>query len=328
MASKFTDLSFLSTRKDVNASDFDLPAEFYTFIVKNDEIINLSKKLKEYSEKIPHFKYIRKQPDDLTHSCVFVPTKMELETLKTVVKNDCTCFKETITLNIKNFTMEEIFSSFIPNDVYHPFSFETIGHIAHFNLTDQFYDFKHKIGKIVLLKNPTIKTVINKVSNIENEFRNVSFEILAGINDFNVTIKENNCKFQFDYSKVYWNSRLESAHKLIVDLLIPNSLLLDITCGVGAFTIPAAKHHACLVAANDLNPFCFEFLKKNATLNKVDSRICAFNLDGHNFIDIIFRDIDKNKPLRTISGITLSALSKNVHIVINLPELSLTFLPT
>ena len=43
-----------------------------------------------------------------------------------------------------------------------PGSFETIGHIAHYNLTEQQESWKMIIGEITLLKCPNIKTVVNK----------------------------------------------------------------------------------------------------------------------------------------------------------------------
>ena len=61
-----------------------------------------------------------------------------------------------------------------------PTSFETIGHVAHVNLRNEYEPFKYKIAQIILDKNPIIKTVVNKVGNIESEFRTFKMELLAG----------------------------------------------------------------------------------------------------------------------------------------------------
>lgn len=61
-----------------------------------------------------------------------------------------------------------------------PSSFETIGHIAHLNLKDDVLDYKFVIGQVILDKNPKIKTVVNKVGTIENEFRVLPMEVIAG----------------------------------------------------------------------------------------------------------------------------------------------------
>ena len=74
------------------------------------------------------------------------------------------------------------------------------------------------IGQI-LLQLPNIKTVVNKTTSINNTYRNFAMEVLAGCNDFNVTVKENYVKFEFDFSKVYWNPRLSTEHERLVKLL-------------------------------------------------------------------------------------------------------------
>ncbi len=50
-------------------------------------------------------------------------------------------------------------------------------------------------------------------------------EVLAGDADFEAEVKENGCVFRLDYAKVYWNSRLETEHKRIVQSLNPVVLL-------------------------------------------------------------------------------------------------------
>lgn len=61
-----------------------------------------------------------------------------------------------------------------------PSSFEIAGHIAHVNLRSESLPYKYIIGKAIIDKNPRIKVVVNKVGNIENEFRTFPMEILAG----------------------------------------------------------------------------------------------------------------------------------------------------
>ncbi|KAF1740787.1 hypothetical protein MXB_4714, partial [Myxobolus squamalis] len=84
----------------------------------------------------------------------------------------------------------------------------------------------------------------------------------------------------------------------------------------------------CIVIANDLNPNCCEYLKKNAIINKVQSRICSYNLDGHEFISLIFRLIGNGEAIVTLEGNEICQFPKIIHIVLNLPELSLSFLPS
>ena len=61
-----------------------------------------------------------------------------------------------------------------------PSSFEIAGHIAHVNLRSESLPYKYLIGKAIIDKNPRIKVIVNKVGNIENEFRTFPMEIIAG----------------------------------------------------------------------------------------------------------------------------------------------------
>ena len=123
-------------------------------------------------------------------------------------------------LGYEHLSVEEVLRKVLPNGVEIPSSFEQVGHIAHLNLRDEVLPFKHTIGQVIIDKTPTIKTVVNKVGNIENEFRTFPMEVLAGDANFEVVIKESNARFAFDFRKVYWNSRLQMASISI--LLITN----------------------------------------------------------------------------------------------------------
>ena len=68
----------------------------------------------------------------------------------------------------------------LPDGVDVPSAFETVGHIAHFNLREEQLPFRHVIGAVCLDKNPAIKTVVRKVGEIESEFRVFEMELLAG----------------------------------------------------------------------------------------------------------------------------------------------------
>lgn len=80
-----------------------------------------------------------------------------------------------------------------------PSSFETIGHIAHLNLFPEHAPYKKLIGQVLLDKNPTIKTVVNKSEKLENVYRNPTLELLAGRPDFECELKEGNCEFKLDF---------------------------------------------------------------------------------------------------------------------------------
>ena len=83
-----------------------------------------------------------------------------------------------------------------------------------------------------------------------------------------ITQSESDCRFTFDFSRVYWNSRLHTEHARLVDMFQPHDLVADVFAGVGPFALPAAKK-GCAVLANDLNPESYKYL----TLNIKDNRV-------------------------------------------------------
>lgn len=83
-----------------------------------------------------------------------------------------------------------------------------------------------------------------------------------------VSQHEADCRFTFDFSEVYWNSRLHTEHSRLVEQFKPEDVVADVFAGVGPFAIPAAKK-GCGVFANDLNPNSFKYLSKNITDNRV-----------------------------------------------------------
>lgn len=93
-------------------------------------------------------------------------------------------------------------------------------------------------------------------------------EVLAGDPDFIVDVSESNCRFKFDFSQVYWNSRLHSEHERLVKRFKEDDVVADVFAGVGPFAVPAAKK-GCAVFGNDLNPNSAKYMLANSIENKV-----------------------------------------------------------
>ncbi|CAL1414472.1 unnamed protein product [Linum trigynum] len=164
------------------------------------------------------------------------------------------------------------------------YSYWSAGHIAHVNIHDELLPFKDVIAKVIYDKNhPRIRTIVNKVGSISNEFRVPKFEILAGDSDMVTEVKQYGATFKLDYGLVYWNSRLEHEHIRLVSQFRPGEIICDMFAGIGPFAIPAAQK-GCIVYANDLNPDSVRYLKINANVNKVDDLVIAFNMDARKFM--------------------------------------------
>ncbi|KAL8916316.1 MAG: hypothetical protein Q9208_008583 [Pyrenodesmia sp. 3 TL-2023] len=230
-----------------------------------------------------------------------------------------------------------------------PVGFSAVGHVAHLNLRDQYMPYKHLIAQVLMDKNPTIRTVINKIDEVgeENEFRTFRYEVLAGPDDLNVEVREQDCAFRFDYSKVYWNTRLNTEHRRLVSIFKPGEAVCDVMAGVGPFTVPAAKKRVW-VRANDLNPESYRSLVGNINKNKVSDFVRPFCSDGHSFIrqstaELLkssnkvtlhpktFRSArtSKSKPLVNHPAPEVLTEPKTFsHYILNLPATATTFLPS
>eukprot|EP00178_Gracilaria_changii_P013566 TRINITY_DN3829_c0_g3_i1.p1 TRINITY_DN3829_c0_g3~~TRINITY_DN3829_c0_g3_i1.p1 ORF type:complete len:484 (+),score=41.46 TRINITY_DN3829_c0_g3_i1:488-1939(+) len=177
-----------------------------------------------------------------------------------------------VRIDYSHWSIDAVLKELIPEGVTIPASFESIGHIAHLNLREEQLPFKNIIGQVMLGKlGPRITTIVNKLENTGGPYRTFAMEVLAGEHNLITSVKENGCTFSMDFSKVYWNSRLETEHRRIINSLREDDILADAFCGIGPFTIPAAKQKKCkTVYANDLNPSSVKYLRENVKLNRMD----------------------------------------------------------
>lgn len=211
--------------------------------------------------------------------------------------------------------------------------------IAHVNLREQFLPYKYLIGQVLLDKVVTVRTVINKTEDVgsNNVFRTFPYEILAGDNDMNVSTMESDCEFRFDFSKVYWNTRLNTEHTRIINKFKKGEAVCDAMAGVGPFACPAGKKEV-FVWANDLNPDCYTALSEAIKRNKVDDFVNSFCGDGREFIrrsaaDLpssrrkIYKKIrSKDKASSIVREEIFEEPSVFSHYVMNLPASAIEFL--
>lgn len=228
-----------------------------------------------------------------------------------------------------------------------PSGFAQAGHVAHLNLKEEFKKYGGLIGQVILDKNPKVETVVDKLDTIDTKFRTFKMHVIAGKDDLMVEQQESGCRFAFDFSKVYWNSRLSTEHERLVASFQPETAVGDVFAGVGPFALPAAKKNV-FVLANDLNPLSYEYLNQNVKLNSTQNFVKTFNDDGREFIRNSPRlmldwannvkKVEKKKPRKkrrvdpsnaTPTENDVESINIPMYIsnyVMNLPDSALTFL--
>ncbi|KAN0022569.1 hypothetical protein ACTFIU_004767 [Dictyostelium citrinum] len=298
----------------LNKEVFNQTKKVLGLIVSNKLVNGFSKQFKSYMFQCPKFKPIVSTDTD-DKKMIYLSDTLKKETdipdqLKTFIKeNDIKVIEKDISLNYNNFSYEQVLKTLLPKDIGIPFSFERIGHIIHVNLKDEQLPYKYIIGQAILDKNIQVKTVLNKVGEIDTVFRTFKIEILAGEPDLVAEIKENECIFRFNFEEVYWNSRLQYEHMELVNTFKKEDIICDMFAGVGPFALPAAKIKKCKVYANDLNPSSVKYMRENAKNNHLESKVEISNLDARDFVKSL---VDKSIPF--------------TQVIMNLPSTSIEFL--
>lgn len=312
--------------------------------------------------RLERYQCVRPDPNDSTRRCIVLrpqhddktpqPWSEKVAQLQNEKKVDLIPF--TVHLDYSYWTYHEILAAILPvpdpnipgvSEDEVPSSFQVVGHIAHLNLRERYWQYKKLIGELILDKNASIRTVINKVDDVggENAYRTFKYEVLAGPNDMNVIVKEQHCTFSFNYSRVYWNSRLSTEHERLVSLFQPGEAVCDVMAGIGPFAVPAGRKNV-FVAANDLNPDSYTALTDAIRRNRVSLCVKPYNQDGMTFIRDATTELLTTPhsiklmpkiPARSLARRTASPpLGKRLvrprvfgHYVMNLPASAITFLP-
>ncbi|KHJ31367.1 putative trna (guanine-n -)-methyltransferase [Erysiphe necator] len=306
--------------------------------------------------KLERFLNIRPDPDPEIAAkggkCVVLDPQVKPEDPATwspmlaeaVITNKLKVLSYDVKLDYDYWSYLDIMTSILPEHAQGeiPVGFAIVGQIAHLNLRDEYLSFKKLIAEVLIDKNPQIKTVINKIQDVgeESEFRTFKYEVLAGPDDMKVELSEGGCNFKFDYSQVYWNSRLQTEHKRLIDAFNPGEMVLDVMAGIGPFALPAGRKKV-FVWANDLNPECYKCLAEGIVRNKVHNFVRPFNKDGRIFIRHSVKELlqlassNENlvlQPPRQRDKHS-SSLKKQImplplvpsHFVMNLPAIAIEF---
>lgn len=161
---------------------------------------------------------------------------------------------------------EEVFSAF-----------DQVGDIIIIRIPDSLLSKKKIIGKTLLDKVSTAKSVFYQSSDVSGDFRTRSLELLAGQNKTETEYKEHGCRFFVDVEKAFFSPRLSTERQRIAGIVKDDEVVINMFGGVGMFSILAAKNKKCTVYNIDINPIASQLCEKNISINKLAGKVISLN---------------------------------------------------
>ncbi|KAK6106055.1 Met-10+ like-family protein [Brugia pahangi] len=273
-------------------------------------------------------------PRQSEKAIVFNPEKMDgntrnvvLNTIENLTGLTAKFDSYNITLNYDDWSVKSCITAILPEGLEFG-GFSQIGHIVHVNLREELLFYKKAIGKILLDKISSCKTVVNKLDAIGHKYRTFELDLLAGEENYKTEVHEEKLRYQLDFSEVFYNPRLSTEHKRIVRKIGKRSIFYDCCAGIGPFVLPVIRNGVHHVLANDLNPNCIDYLKRNMELNRLSfERLKLYNMDGAIFIKNVIADDLTNEAKNYNICSSSDNIPTDAHVVMNLPGMSLDFLP-
>jgi len=148
-------------------------------------------------------------------------------------------------------------------------SYERLGDIVLLRTDDA--ERAQRIADAVMDSSIPVKTVLNRASKIEGEFRTRKWDVLAG-ESTEAVHREYGYAFALDVAAVYFSPRLATERHRVIQQATADERIVDMFAGVGPFAIPFAGHGADVIAV-DRNPVAIEYLRENVRQNDVAERI-------------------------------------------------------
>ena len=121
-----------------------------------------------------------------------------------------------------------------------------------------------------LLKKPSIKTVLEKTTNVKGRLRTIKTRFLAGEKTLIAVHRENNCIFKFNVETCYFSPRLSNERKLIAEKIKKSDRVLVMFAGIGVFPIVVYRYKKPRkIIALEISKECCKYFKENLKLNKI-----------------------------------------------------------
>lgn len=172
------------------------------------------------------------------------------------------------------------------------YRFDVIGDIAIVNVPGEFRDRYADVAKTVVGKRKNIKTVLNRVSAVDGDFRVAGFRVIYGGPDTVTVHRESGFSYMLDLSESFFNPRLCTERMRVAALVEEGERVVVPFAGVGPFAVPPAKKGA-FVYAVEKNPSACTWLRKNAGLNSVAETLETIRGDAADLPEIFKSEFDR-----------------------------------
>ena len=164
-------------------------------------------------------------------------------------------------------------------------AFDQIGNIIILRIPDSLLHKRKTIGKVLLDKVKTARSVYCQLSPVEGDFRIRKLELLAGEDKTETEYKEHGCRFKVDVEKTFFSPRLSTERDRIAGLIKEGEIIINMFGGVGMFSIVAAKKKKCHVYNIDINPDAARLCSENILLNKLKGTVESIEGDATKVIE-------------------------------------------
>jgi len=164
-------------------------------------------------------------------------------------------------------------------------AFDQIGEIIILRIPESLLSKRKIIGKVLLEKVKTAKSVFYQSSPVKGDYRIRQLELLAGEDSTQTEYKEHGCRFKVDVEKTFFSPRLSTERQRIADLISDGETVINMFGGIGMFSIVAAKKKKCHVYNIDINPFAAKLCSENILLNKLKGTVESIEGDTTQIIE-------------------------------------------
>src|SRR5437867_5586106 len=164
-------------------------------------------------------------------------------------------------------------------------AFDQIGEIIILRIPESLLPKRKIIGKVLLDKVKTAKSVFYQSSPVKGDYRIRQLELLAGEDNTQTEYKEHGCRFKVDVEKTFFSPRLSTERQRIADLISDGETVINMFGGIGMFSIVAARRKKCHVYNIDINPFAAKLCSENIMLNKLKGTVESIEGDTTQIIE-------------------------------------------